>query len=225
MRCQGRSHMRTYDKKGLSNTGPGNTARCCTRYREFFKIVISSRVYVSVTNNNGFWIGWLDLLTHYFTASFNYNQLQQLTINGCLWLASFLTGPRVSSTVIDLVLIYVTLSSGLRMTIHWRMTSHLRLNAQWNEWISQELFRVTLRLAVYRLLVRIRGNICWIFVDTETRSVLSWSLWIHFHFFVETSVNFTTLWLKRISAQTCLPIRFLETAYTSRHFCVKKVNV
>jgi hypothetical protein len=32
-----------------------------------------------VTNNNGFWIGWLDLLTPSFTTSLNQNQLQQLT--------------------------------------------------------------------------------------------------------------------------------------------------
>jgi hypothetical protein len=46
---------------------------------EIFNIV--SRVYGSVTNNNGFWVGWLDLLTTSFTISFNHNQLQQLKIN------------------------------------------------------------------------------------------------------------------------------------------------
>jgi hypothetical protein len=40
-----------------------------------------SRVYVSVTNNNGFWIGWLDLLTPSVTISLNRNQLQELTLN------------------------------------------------------------------------------------------------------------------------------------------------
>jgi hypothetical protein len=38
----------------------------------------------SVTNSNGFWIGWFDLLTPSFTISLNYNQLQQLTIEDCL---------------------------------------------------------------------------------------------------------------------------------------------
>jgi hypothetical protein len=33
-----------------------------------------SRVYGIVTNNNGFWIGWLDLLTPSFTASLLHNQ-------------------------------------------------------------------------------------------------------------------------------------------------------
>jgi hypothetical protein len=43
--------------------------------------IISSRVYGSVTNNNGFWIGWLNLLTVSFTITRNHNQLQEITIN------------------------------------------------------------------------------------------------------------------------------------------------
>jgi hypothetical protein len=39
-------------------------------------LYILSRLYSSVTNNNGFWIGWLDLLTNSCTMSLNYNQLQ-----------------------------------------------------------------------------------------------------------------------------------------------------
>jgi hypothetical protein len=35
---------------------------------------ILSRVYGSVTNNNGLWIGWLDLLTASFTITRNHNQ-------------------------------------------------------------------------------------------------------------------------------------------------------
>jgi hypothetical protein len=38
-------------------------------------LFILSRVYGSVTNNNGLWIGWLDLLTPSFTISLNHNQL------------------------------------------------------------------------------------------------------------------------------------------------------
>jgi hypothetical protein len=41
---------------------------------------ILSRIRGSVTNNNGFWILWMDLLTSSFTLTHNYNQLQQLTI-------------------------------------------------------------------------------------------------------------------------------------------------
>jgi hypothetical protein len=43
------------------------------------RIVLSfilSRVCGSMTNNNVFWIGWLDLLTPSFTISLNHNQLQ-----------------------------------------------------------------------------------------------------------------------------------------------------
>jgi hypothetical protein len=46
-----------------------------------------------VTNNNGFWIWWSGLLA----LLYNYNQLWQLTINDCLWLAPALSGPRASS--------------------------------------------------------------------------------------------------------------------------------
>jgi hypothetical protein len=51
--------------------------------------IILSRVRGSVTNNNGFWTGWLDLLTPSFIITLNYNQLQYLTINDCWWLAPF----------------------------------------------------------------------------------------------------------------------------------------
>jgi hypothetical protein len=35
---------------------------------------VLSRVYGCVTNNNKFWIGWLDLLTASFTVTHNHNQ-------------------------------------------------------------------------------------------------------------------------------------------------------
>jgi hypothetical protein len=50
---------------------------------------ITSRIYGSVTNNNGFWIGWLDLLASSCTISPNHNQLQQLTIIDYLSLSPF----------------------------------------------------------------------------------------------------------------------------------------
>jgi hypothetical protein len=54
---------------------------------------------VCVTNNNGFWIGWLDLLT----LLYNHSQLQSIITvhNGCLRLATLLTGLRVSSLLRD----------------------------------------------------------------------------------------------------------------------------
>jgi hypothetical protein len=60
-------------------------------------LFILSPVRGSMMNNNGFWIGWLDLLTPSCTITLNYNQLQQLKINDCLRLAPFLTGLWVSS--------------------------------------------------------------------------------------------------------------------------------
>jgi hypothetical protein len=44
------------------------------------KKYILSRVRSSVTNNNGFWIGWLDLLTPSFTL--NYNSSQSICCRG-----------------------------------------------------------------------------------------------------------------------------------------------
>jgi hypothetical protein len=41
---------------------------------------ILSRIYGCVSNNNGFWIGWLDLLTASFTISHNH-KLQEITVN------------------------------------------------------------------------------------------------------------------------------------------------
>jgi hypothetical protein len=37
-------------------------------------MIILSRVYGSVTNNNGFWIGWLNLMTPSCTIPLNHNQ-------------------------------------------------------------------------------------------------------------------------------------------------------
>jgi hypothetical protein len=42
---------------------------------------ILSCVYSCMTNNNRFWVGWLDLLTPSCTGSLIHNQLQELTIN------------------------------------------------------------------------------------------------------------------------------------------------
>jgi hypothetical protein len=61
------------------------------------------------------WIYW-----HFY---WNYNQLWQLTINACLRLAPFLTGPRASSTVTN---------DERRIPsdrTEWRMTTHLRTNS------------------------------------------------------------------------------------------------
>jgi hypothetical protein len=56
-----------------------NTKFCCCSSHYHQTVLL--RVRSSVTNNNWFWIGWLDLLTPSFTISLNHNQLEQLTIN------------------------------------------------------------------------------------------------------------------------------------------------
>jgi hypothetical protein len=78
-----------------------------------------SRMRGCMTNSNGFWIWWLDLLA----LLYYYNQLWQLTINYCLRLAPFLTGPRVASL---------------------RMTNHESLLTHWtpSEWITTPVSRM-----------------------------------------------------------------------------------
>jgi hypothetical protein len=75
----------TSSSTNMESNGP-RVVRCFTTESVF---IILSRVYGSVTNNNGFWIEWLDLLTPSYTISLNHYQLQQLTINDCLRLAPF----------------------------------------------------------------------------------------------------------------------------------------
>jgi hypothetical protein len=50
--------------------------------------MILSRFRGSVTNNNGFWIRWLDLLTPSFKITLNYNQLQSIYCRGLAPLSS-----------------------------------------------------------------------------------------------------------------------------------------
>jgi hypothetical protein len=115
----------------------------------FFSSHILSPARGSVTNNNGFRIGWI-----YWHFDYNYNQLWQITVKDCLKLAPFLTGPRVSSLPL------------------WRTTNEEWLNyffvllspatALYDDCLTTALFRVrgrvrvrvTLRLAVYRHSVR-----------------------------------------------------------------------
>jgi hypothetical protein len=77
-------------------------------------IVLCVRSFL--TNNDGFRIGRLDLLTPSFAVILNYDHLQQLTIYDCLRLAPFLTDydcllSSLSSTVTELVLIYESVTS------------------------------------------------------------------------------------------------------------------
>jgi hypothetical protein len=88
-----------------------------------------------VTNNNGFWIGWLDLLTPYFTISFTLNQYQERKINDCLRLAPFCLRLRLSFLLLGLLLTYEWLKNDSVCTA---------------ECLLRVRVRVTLRLTVYR---------------------------------------------------------------------------
>jgi hypothetical protein len=115
-------------------------------------ILILSRVYGSVTNNNEFWIGLLDLLTPSFTITLNHNQLQQLIINDCL---------RLVPVWLDYNCLLFScdwLGSDLRMNYTWRntkdewMNPHVRKNHEWllvYDWTrSQVKVKVMLRSTV-----------------------------------------------------------------------------
>jgi hypothetical protein len=80
----------------LTNKSPRNTLQKMLHIATYTLRVYCTYCHiwgVCMTYNNGFWIGWLDLLA----LLYNYSQLWQLTISVCLRLAPFLTGPRVSS--------------------------------------------------------------------------------------------------------------------------------
>jgi hypothetical protein len=96
------------------------------------KSTVLSHFQGFMMNNNGFWIGWLDLLTRSFTVPHNYNKLQQLTINDCLRFTPFFPGLPVSSLLLWLTWFWFTNWSLLQM---WRMMNeeshmipHLRIS-------------------------------------------------------------------------------------------------
>jgi hypothetical protein len=67
------------------------------------------------------------------TIFLTHNQLWQFTINDCLRLAPFCwTATAFSSTVTELVLIYESLTPGLRMNCECRLMTHLRISK--DEW-------------------------------------------------------------------------------------------
>jgi hypothetical protein len=61
--------------------------RCLFDNIDFHKFKYCHVWGICVTNNIWFWIGWLDLLALLYSC----NQLWQLTISDCLWLAPLLT--------------------------------------------------------------------------------------------------------------------------------------
>jgi hypothetical protein len=125
-----------------------------------------SRVRRSMTNNNGLWIGWLDLLTPSYTVTLSYNHKnsQSMTKTPSIpyWTTSVL-----SSAVTDLVLIYESVTSSA-FVVRW-LTLHswtlhywtafwtlLRMNRWWINWTnpssrveSSIMLRRTVRRPVY----------------------------------------------------------------------------
>jgi hypothetical protein len=65
----------------IQERGNYHTKYLIKRIAQLESTFILSRVWGSVTNNNGFWIGRLDLLTASFTITHNHNHLQELKIN------------------------------------------------------------------------------------------------------------------------------------------------
>jgi hypothetical protein len=101
-----------------------------TSLQNIFCSYILSRVYGSMTNNNGLWIGWLDLLTPSLTiTSKAHNQWLLKTHSIPYWTTSVFF-----SIATDLILIYESLNSS---TNDLRMTSHLRTNH--DDWLLNSL--------------------------------------------------------------------------------------
>jgi hypothetical protein len=92
-------------------------SKCSLHPKIIYLICILSRVWGSVTNNNAFWIGWLDLLTSSLTITRNHTQLQEITINNYIRLAPFSFILRLFSLL-------------LWLTCFW-FTSHSLLNYEW----------------------------------------------------------------------------------------------
>jgi hypothetical protein len=115
--------------------------------------LILSRIWDFVTNNNGIWIGLLDLLTHRL-------QLQPIITAHNPWLPKTRTIPYwttsvFSSTVIDLVLIYesVTCSASVvRWLTQPQLNNELLKNAERRiPAYSHECTELTSRRTEYRL--------------------------------------------------------------------------
>jgi hypothetical protein len=121
-----------------------------------------------------------------FTVTLNYNQL---TINDCIRLAQFLTGLRLSSVLVFLL---------LWLTWFWFTNDELRTKPYLSAW---PLLSSPVSM----------GNVCCLSVDTGTRSVPSRSPGIDS--FIDTCVNFVANLFVSTSlfiVETCLASRCLE---------------
>jgi hypothetical protein len=107
----------------MAHTELADTFQHAVKFLQCLMMIMTlSRVRGSVTNNNGFWIGLLDLSTPTFTIALlitiNYeNSSQSMTASDSLHSGSTTTlfSSSLPSTVTDLVLIYESLISASRM--------------------------------------------------------------------------------------------------------------
>jgi hypothetical protein len=154
-----------------SNVGRGNSFA----YKYLFlylKLQLNNIVWGSVTNNNSFWIGWLDLLARLLQLQSSitaHNQWLPKTRSIPYWTTSFF-----SSVVTDLVLIYESVTSSAStvrcLTIHsWTLNHNCNLtyfsstNNWWilaYEWIMTGLWMPS-HFSALLLLVCWHGNLCW----------------------------------------------------------------
>jgi hypothetical protein len=155
--------------------------------------IIMSRTYSFVTNNNGFWIGWLDLLTPFFTITLNHNQLQQLTIIDCLRLAPFWLD-------YDCLFFYWWITSDLRMTNEFVLIWKAAYVAQR---YPRTCFFVCANPWTRLLIAQQQSG----FQQFTNPLLYSWTCLFN------TQRRFVSK--NRISAETRLPACFLETVYMS----------
>jgi hypothetical protein len=102
-----------------------------------FVLILLSRVRGSVTDNNGFWIGWLDLLA----LLLQLQNLQPITTAHNQWLPKtrsipYWTMSVFSSTVTDLVLIYESVTSA--SVVRW-LTLNFWILLWINNWTELNL--------------------------------------------------------------------------------------
>jgi hypothetical protein len=141
---------------------------------------ILSRDYGSVTNNNGFWIGWLDLLTPSFTITLNHNPFTtHNTSSAQFWSVLFRPEPRLTwtttvfSSSLPSTVVSWLLSSTVTHLVQSSFTNYLVLGPPfYREWLPSNLNGRLYTLAIH-------GSVCWMFVYAGTFVVPNSSLRTH----------------------------------------------
>jgi hypothetical protein len=114
-----------------------------------------------VTNNNGFWIGWFDLLTPSFTITLNHNQFAAARNQWLPKTRLILTGLRLSSLLVFLLLwlTWFRFINHSLLLYGWipndagRMNLYVRLiheSLLMNDWMRSSEFKVLLQPTVSR---------------------------------------------------------------------------